>query len=77
MRDFVADRLELNFKDQYVSRRDMFQLAQFLHTKCIYMNDNFEFEGVRVKIRGIFRKKKLSLEKNAFQEVQSAVIDKT
>jgi hypothetical protein len=37
--DFVAERCEITLREQFVSRRDMFQLIQMLHNRTVYKNN--------------------------------------
>ena len=46
-----AHRLDITFKDQNVSRRDMFQLAQSMNMQTVYRGKTIEFEGIRARIR--------------------------
>lgn len=44
---------ELSFKDQFVSRRDMWRISQFLHTNAVYTQKKMEYEGIRFRIEAI------------------------
>ena len=35
---YLANRIELTFRDQLVSRRDMWKIQQFLDGKTVYKN---------------------------------------
>lgn len=55
--DYVADRCEITLRDQYVSRRDMFQLIQMLNNKTVCKNNQMEFKDIRFRIRSLFTNK--------------------
>ena len=61
-----AHRLDITFKDQNVSRRDMFQLAQSMNMQTVYRGKTIEFEGIRARIRQVFD--------NADNESTSAIV---
>lgn len=53
-KSLVADRVEIAFKDQNISRRDMWQLAtQRLDNLTVYKNKQVVFEDIRARIRSI------------------------
>eukprot|EP00347_Sterkiella_histriomuscorum_P009116 403342460 len=51
---FIADRIEVSFRDQYVSRRDMWYVLKSLENKTMYKGKNIEHGGIRFRIRGLF-----------------------
>lgn len=59
----VADYMVLYFKDQYISRSDMWRAACNLEDQCIYVGKRITFTGgIRAEVREIWRggKKKFS-----------------
>ena len=53
----VIDQLEITFKDQFVSRRDMWKIAKELHNVTLYKNKKLEINGVRFIPRALYQTK--------------------
>eukprot|EP00794_Sanderia_malayensis_P014226 gene14226-15709_t len=49
-RDVTLDTLELVFKDQYMSRSDLWRLQRSLIGACVYMGKKIEFAGLRFQV---------------------------
>uniref|UniRef100_S4RKY3 DEP domain containing 5, GATOR1 subcomplex subunit n=1 Tax=Petromyzon marinus TaxID=7757 RepID=S4RKY3_PETMA len=47
--DVTLDLLELTFKDQYISRSDMWRLKKSLVSTCAYITQKVEFAGIRAQ----------------------------
>ena len=56
----VADQVEIVVGGEYVSRRDMWQLVQWLHNKTVYKGNLINYSGIRFKIRHCFTTPALS-----------------
>lgn len=52
----IIDRVEISFRDQYVSRRDMWYILKAIDNKTVYKGKNIEQGGIRFRIRGLFNK---------------------
>ncbi|XP_070572864.1 GATOR1 complex protein DEPDC5-like isoform X2 [Ptychodera flava] len=52
----TLDLLELTFKDQYISRSDMWRLKTSLIDSCAYITRKVEFSGVRAQISELWAK---------------------
>ena len=50
----VADRVEVVVGGEFVSRRDMWQLVQYLHHKTVYKGNLINYSGIRFKIRNCY-----------------------
>ncbi|XP_019624696.1 PREDICTED: LOW QUALITY PROTEIN: DEP domain-containing protein 5-like [Branchiostoma belcheri] len=48
--DVALDLVELTFKDQYISRSDMWRLKKSLVSTCAYITKKVEFAGIRAQI---------------------------
>jgi len=70
--DYTALRVEFAVRDQFVSRRDMWQLIQFLHKKTMYKNQLIEIEGLRFKVRNIFTSASSATAHNNIQTPKSS-----
>ncbi|XP_015788875.1 GATOR complex protein DEPDC5 isoform X2 [Tetranychus urticae] len=49
-KDVTLDSVELTFKDQYLSRSDMWRLKCHLVKTCIYLNKTVTFSGIRCTV---------------------------
>ncbi|XP_077995219.1 GATOR1 complex protein DEPDC5-like [Glandiceps talaboti] len=54
--DVTLDLLELTFKDQYISRSDMWRLKTSLLNSCAYITRKVEFSGIRAQISELWSK---------------------
>ncbi len=45
----TVEFVELSFKDQFISRSDMWRLKQHLVNSCVYLNKTITFAGMRVR----------------------------
>lgn len=59
--------MELSFKDQFVSRRDMWKITQKLHRLTVYKFKQLEINGIRAKIKGLYN--------NQMKEQLNGIID--
>lgn len=48
--EVVLDFVELSFKDQFISRSNMFRFILWLRNKCAYQSQNLEWSGMRVQV---------------------------
>ncbi|XP_072043182.1 LOW QUALITY PROTEIN: GATOR1 complex protein DEPDC5-like [Amphiura filiformis] len=48
--DVALDLVELAFKDQYISRSDMWRLKQNMVGACVYIGKTVEFSGIRAQV---------------------------
>ncbi|XP_066544990.1 GATOR1 complex protein DEPDC5 isoform X2 [Amia ocellicauda] len=48
-KDVTLDLVELTFKDQYISRGDMWRLKKSLVSSCAYVSQKVEFAGIRAQ----------------------------
>ena len=48
--DVTLDLLELVFKDQYLSRSDLWRLQRSLSDTCVYLGKKIEFAGFRLQV---------------------------
>ncbi|RWS29249.1 DEP domain-containing protein 5-like protein [Leptotrombidium deliense] len=46
-KDVSLDSVEMFFKDQYLSRSDMWRLKKHLSNTCVYLNKKIEINGIR------------------------------
>jgi hypothetical protein len=46
----TVEFVELSFKDQFISRSDMWRLKQHLVNSCVYLNKTITFAGMRVSV---------------------------
>lgn len=51
----IIDQVEITFKDQFVSRRDMWKIAKDLHNVTLYKNKKLEINGIRFIPRALFK----------------------
>lgn len=51
----TADLIEVSFKDQFVSRRDMWKITQKLNHMTLHKNKQVEIYGFRFKVRTIYQ----------------------
>ena len=54
LHDIIAQRCEITLREQYVSRRDMFQLCQMMNNRTVFKNNYIEFKEIKFRIRSIF-----------------------
>ncbi|TMW64455.1 hypothetical protein Poli38472_013077 [Pythium oligandrum] len=52
-RDITADFLELTFKDQFLSRADLWRFKVAMFGKCVYVGKNMEMLGVRSQVEAL------------------------
>nr|XP_006824338.1 PREDICTED: DEP domain-containing protein 5-like [Saccoglossus kowalevskii] len=52
----TLDLVELTFKDQYISRSDMWRLKNSLVDSCVYITRKVEFSGIRAQISELWAK---------------------
>ena len=48
--DVTLDMVEIVFKDQYLSRSDMWRLQRSLTNTCVYMGKKLVFAGLRLQV---------------------------
>ena len=54
LNDHAIDKIEVTFRDQLVSRRDMYFILQLLNNKAVFKGKQIEFSGIRFTIRALF-----------------------
>nr|XP_054772807.1 GATOR complex protein DEPDC5-like [Lytechinus pictus] len=52
--DVALDLVELVFKDQYISRSDMWRLKNSLVDSCIHMQQKLELSGIRAQVQELW-----------------------
>ncbi|XP_063971712.1 GATOR1 complex protein DEPDC5-like isoform X3 [Lytechinus pictus] len=52
--DVALDLVELVFKDQYISRSDMWRLKNSLVNSCIHMQQKLELSGIRAQVQELW-----------------------
>ena len=52
--DVTLDMVEIAFKDQYLSRSDMWRLQRSLINSCVYMGKKLVFAGIRVQVNELW-----------------------
>jgi hypothetical protein len=53
-KDVMLELVELELKDQYVCRSDMWHLKETLQEKCVYVTKKIEFAGIRARVSGLW-----------------------
>lgn len=51
---YCVSRVELSFKDQFVSRRDMWKITQMLNLQSVYKHKKFNINDIRCRVRALF-----------------------
>ncbi|XP_072033797.1 GATOR1 complex protein DEPDC5-like isoform X2 [Amphiura filiformis] len=54
VQDVALDLVELLFKDQYISRSDMWRLGKSLIGNCLYIQKKIVFSGIRAQVMGLW-----------------------
>lgn len=64
---YIINRVELSFKDQFVSRRDMWKITQQLQFMTVYKSKQLEYNGLRTRVRALYT--------NEGKELRNGIID--
>lgn len=52
----MIERLEISFRDQFVSRRDQWMIVQSLNNRTVFKTKQIEYSGIRIRIRALYNK---------------------
>jgi len=52
LQEYTIDLLEVTFKDQYISRSDMWRMKKHLVDSCAYIDQYIEYSDVRAQVSG-------------------------
>ena len=67
--EHVIANIELTFKDQFASRRDMWKVTQQLNNMTVYKTKQLEIGGIRVRFRALYNAR--------HEEILNGIIDIT
>ncbi|CDW71794.1 UNKNOWN [Stylonychia lemnae] len=71
LESYIVERVEISLRDQYVSRRDMWYILNSLDGKTLYKYKNFEYCGIRFRVRGLFNKEGQEILNGVIKTTQS------
>ena len=52
----TLDMVELIYRDQYISRSDMWRIQKFLSGSCVYVSKKVSFAGIRLQVNEMWLK---------------------